>query len=64
MDIMETFFQNSFSVAVAAFLLLRMEKRLAALTDAIKLLRYCSTCVLSPFMDATGDKGIKNEICD
>lgn len=37
---------NLFSVAVAAFLLLRMEKRLSQLTDAINGLKHCQTCTL------------------
>lgn len=38
---------NLFSVAVAAFLLLRMEKRLSQLTDAINGLKHCQTCTLA-----------------
>lgn len=33
--------QNGFSVAVAAYLLVRMESRLEALTRAIQELNYC-----------------------
>lgn len=46
---METFLQNSFSVAVAAFLLLRVEKELRALRESITLLRHCQTCTASPW---------------
>ena len=52
---MESFLQGSFAIAVAAFLLIRMEHQLAALTQAIALLRHCQTCRLSPWkttMDA------------
>ena len=49
----ESFFQavtsNGFSVAVAAFLLLRMEKELKALRMAIERLRHCQTCKFSEF---------------
>ena len=52
MDGMETFvqavLQNGFSVAVAAFLLLRMERELRGLREAIERLRYCQTCRFSP----------------
>ena len=49
---METFvqavLQNGFSVAVAAFLLLRMERELRGLREAIERLRHCQTCRFSP----------------
>ena len=49
---METFvqaaLQNSFSVAVAAFLLLRMERELRGLREAIDRLRHCQNCRFSP----------------
>ena len=52
MDRLEAFvgaaLQGGFSVAVAAFLLLRMERELRALREAIVLLRHCQTCRLSP----------------
>lgn len=41
--------QSGFSVAVAAFLLLRMERELRGLRRAIELLRHCQTCKLSPW---------------
>lgn len=41
--------QGGFSVAVAAFLLLRVEKELRALREAIELLRHCQTCTVSPW---------------
>ena len=50
MDSVEAFIgavlQGGFSVAVAAFLLLRMERELRALREAITLLRHCQTCHL------------------
>ena len=50
---METFvqaaLQNGFSVVVAAFLLLRMERELRGLREAIDRLRHCQTCRLSPW---------------
>lgn len=48
----ETFLQASFSVAVAAFLLVRMEKELRLLRGAIENLRHCSICALSPWREA------------
>jgi len=53
---MDTFFvQNTFSIAVAAFLLLRMEREMRVLREAIDRLRYCQTCRFSPVItiDAT-----------
>jgi hypothetical protein len=55
---METFvqsaLQNGFSIAVAAFLLLRMERELRALREAIDRLRYCQICRFSPIAEPTG----------
>lgn len=48
----ETFLQASFSVVVAAFLLIRMERELRLLRDAINNLRHCQICALSPWRDA------------
>jgi len=45
---MDAFVQNSFSIAVAAFLLLRMEREMRLLSEAIDKLRYCQTCRFSP----------------
>ena len=39
---------NGFPVVVAAYLLVRMEKELRALREAINQLRHCSVCRLSP----------------
>ena len=49
---------SGFSVAVAAFLLVRMEKELRLLREAILGLRHCSTCKLSP---VNCDKYIEKE---
>ena len=46
--IFQGFLQGSFSVAVAAFLLIRMEKELRHLREAIDNLRHCQTCRFSP----------------
>ncbi|MDR1732195.1 MAG: YvrJ family protein [Synergistaceae bacterium] len=48
----QTLLQNGFSVAVAAFLLLRMENELRALRGAIDRLRYCQNCCFSPIAAA------------
>ena len=48
-DFFKNFLQNSFSVAVSVFLLVRMEKELRLLRDAIERLRHCQNCRLSPF---------------
>lgn len=37
---------NGFPIAVAAYLLIRMEKELQALTRAIETLRHCQHCQL------------------
>ena len=42
--------QSSFSVMVAAFLLLRMEGELRALREAIDRLRYCQVCRFAPII--------------
>ena len=46
---------NGFPVAVAAFLLLRMEKELRALRMAIERLRHCQTCRFSEFDEKDGE---------
>ncbi|GHV48019.1 hypothetical protein FACS1894204_11970 [Synergistales bacterium] len=42
--------QGSFSVLVAAYLLIRMEGELKALRTAIENLRHCQTCANSPIV--------------
>jgi hypothetical protein len=37
-------FQGYFSIAVAAFLLIRLERDIQKLTAAIERLRYCQVC--------------------
>ena len=58
---METFvqaaLQNSFSVAVAAFLLLRMEQELRGLREAIDQLRHCQNCRFSPLFPQSPEGG-------
>ena len=44
---MDAFVQTTFSIAVAAFLLLRMEREIRALREAIDRLRYCQICRFS-----------------
>jgi len=44
---MDAFVQTTFSIAVAAFLLLRMEREMRALREAIDKLRYCQICRFS-----------------
>ena len=51
--------QGSFSVIVAAFLLVRVEKELRHLRDAINNLRHCQTCRYSSYH--TGQAGKPNE---
>lgn len=48
MEVFESFFQGSFSVVVAGFLLVRMEHELRLLREAIERLRHCQTCIVSP----------------
>ena len=48
---------NGFPVVVAAYLLIRMEKELRALRDAIDALKHCSTCRLSPLSGAAENSG-------
>jgi len=54
--------QNGFSVAVAAFLLLRMERELRGLREAIERLRHCQTCRLSPWKVTLDDGGEEDEV--
>ena len=58
---METFvqaaLQNGFSVAVAAFLLLRMERELRGLREAIDRLRHCQNCRFSPLFPQGREDG-------
>ena len=44
--------QNCFSIVVAAFLLLRMERETRALREAIDRLRYCQVCRFAPIISA------------
>lgn len=46
---MENLIENGFAVAVAGFLLLRVEKQVKRLADAISLLRHCQICRVSPW---------------
>ena len=46
--------QDLFSVAVAAFLLLRMERELKGLREAIDRLRRCQSCRFSAGFDGEG----------
>lgn len=54
-ELFEAVAGNGFSVAVAAFLLLRMEKELRALRMAIERLRHCQTCRFSEFDEKDGE---------
>jgi hypothetical protein len=36
--------QEGFAILVAAYLLVRLERKIAALTEAISNLRYCQVC--------------------
>lgn len=53
------FFQGSFSIVVAGFLLLRFEKELKLLREAIINLRHCYTCTASPWRDALEELNMK-----
>jgi hypothetical protein len=49
--------QNSFSVVVAAYLLVRLEKELRHLSGVIERLCHCQTCKVSPLNSSTeGEK--------
>ena len=54
-ELIEAVTSNGFSVAVAAFLLLRMEKELRALRKTIKRLRHCQVCKFSEFDKESGE---------
>ena len=54
-ELIEAVAGNGFSVAVAAFLLLRMEKELRALRMAIERLWHCQICKFSEFDKESGE---------
>ena len=58
---LQAFLQNGFSVVVAAFLLLRMERELRLLRGAIETLRHCAVCRLSPVAGAEDKEGGKGD---
>jgi hypothetical protein len=45
---MQSTLQSGFSIVVAAFLLLRMERELRALRQSIDRLRHCQVCRFAP----------------
>lgn len=47
---------KAFSIAVSAFLLMRMERELKQLRVSIDRLRHCAQCKLSPLNDETSKK--------
>lgn len=47
---------KAFSIAVSAFLLLRMERELRALRASIDRLRHCAQCKISPLNDEESRK--------
>jgi hypothetical protein len=51
----ESMLQSCFSIAVSAFLLLRMEGELRALRGAIDRLRYCQVCRFAPSSASAAD---------
>jgi hypothetical protein len=53
----ELVIQNGFSIGIAAFLLLRMEKETKRLASAIEQLRMCQVCKLNVPGRSSGDKG-------
>ena len=44
---------KAFSIAVSAFLLLRMEREMKLLRASIDRLRHCSVCTISPLNDGS-----------
>lgn len=50
---------KAFSIAVSAFLLLRMERELKLLRGSIDRLRHCSNCLISPLNSGEEEKNIK-----
>lgn len=47
---------KAFSIAVSAFLLLRMERELKLLRNSIDRLRHCAQCKISPLNDEESKK--------
>jgi hypothetical protein len=47
-EFVQSTLQNCFSIVVSAFLLLRMERELRGLREAIDRLRYCQVCRFAP----------------
>ena len=56
--------QNCFSIVVAAFLLLRMERELRVLREAIDRLRYCQVCRFAPIVSVAPSDVIDVEEAD
>lgn len=50
---------KTFSIAVSAFLLLRMERELKLLRATIDRLRHCSVCALSPLNSGEDKNNLK-----
>lgn len=55
-DVIGSVIQTSFSVVVAGFLLVRVEKEIKLLTAAIDQLKHCQTCKLSPLVGTEEEK--------
>ena len=55
---------KAFSIAVSAFLLLRMESELKRLRVSIDRLRHCTQCKISPLNDEESKKLLKVYGCD
>ena len=51
-EFVQSTLQNCFSIVVAAFLLLRTERELRGLREAIDRLRYCQVCRFAPLVAA------------
>ena len=60
-DVFHAIVQSGFSVGVAAFLLIRLEKELKALTQAIQDLKICQVCEFRRFVSLHEERA-RNEI--
>jgi hypothetical protein len=54
-DMIASVVQNSFAIAVAAYLLMRLERELRQLTSVIARLCHCQTCKVSPLNTGESD---------
>ena len=61
-DFLQSLIQSSFSIVVAGFLLLRVEKEMKKLAAVIDRLRHCQVCRFSPPWLNSGPSGFEPDL--